>query len=39
LQSIALSPKDTGDLIAKLLRIYKDGLEARAEPTVQAAAN
>jgi transcriptional regulator with XRE-family HTH domain len=25
LQSIALSPKDTGDLIAKLLRIYKDG--------------
>jgi transcriptional regulator with XRE-family HTH domain len=39
LQSIALSPKDTGDLIAKLLRIYKDGLEAHAEPTVQAAAN
>jgi transcriptional regulator with XRE-family HTH domain len=26
LQSIALSPKDTNDLIAKLLRIYKDGL-------------
>lgn len=28
LQSIALSPKDTGDLIAKLLRVYKDGLDA-----------
>jgi transcriptional regulator with XRE-family HTH domain len=28
LQSIALSPKDTGDLIAKLLRVYKDGLNA-----------
>ena len=28
LQSIALNPKDTGDLIAKLLRIYKDGLDA-----------
>jgi transcriptional regulator with XRE-family HTH domain len=26
LQSIALSPKDTGDLIAKLLRVYKDCL-------------
>jgi hypothetical protein len=26
LQSIALNPKDTGDLIARLLRIYKDGL-------------
>ncbi len=26
LQSIALSPKDTSDLIAKLLRSYKDGL-------------
>jgi transcriptional regulator with XRE-family HTH domain len=25
LQSIALSPKDTGDLIAKLLRVYKNG--------------
>jgi transcriptional regulator with XRE-family HTH domain len=28
LQYIALSPKDTGDLIAKLLRVYKDGLDA-----------
>ena len=28
LQSIALSPKDTGDFIAKLLRVYKDGLDA-----------
>jgi transcriptional regulator with XRE-family HTH domain len=28
LQSIALNPKDTGDLIAKLLRIYKDGLDS-----------
>ena len=28
LQSIALSPKDTSDLIAKLLRSYKDGLGA-----------
>jgi transcriptional regulator with XRE-family HTH domain len=25
LQSIALNPKDTGDLIAKLLRVYEDG--------------
>jgi transcriptional regulator with XRE-family HTH domain len=29
LQSIALSPKDTSDLIAKLLRIYKDGINAQ----------
>lgn len=28
LQSIALSPKDTSDLIAKLIRSYKDGLGA-----------
>jgi transcriptional regulator with XRE-family HTH domain len=28
LQSIALNPKDTGDLVAKLLRVYKDGLDA-----------
>ena len=28
LQSIALNPKDTSDLIAKLRRIYKDGLDA-----------
>jgi transcriptional regulator with XRE-family HTH domain len=27
LQSIALNPKDTGDLVAKLLRVYKDGLD------------
>ena len=27
LQSIALSPKDTSDLIVKRLRIYKDGLD------------
>src|ERR1700683_3173843 len=26
LQSMALSPQDTSDLVAKLLRIYKDGL-------------
>jgi transcriptional regulator with XRE-family HTH domain len=26
LRSIALNPKDTGDLVAKLLRFYKDGL-------------
>ena len=26
LQSIALNPKDSGDLVAKLLRVYKDGL-------------
>ena len=31
LQSIALSPKDTGDLIAKLLRVYKDGLDAQRD--------
>jgi len=28
LQSMALNPKDTGDLIAKFLRFYKDGLSA-----------
>lgn len=28
LQSVALSPKDTADLIAKLSRAYRDGLEA-----------
>jgi transcriptional regulator with XRE-family HTH domain len=28
LQSIALDPQDTSDLIAKLLRVYKDGLNA-----------
>jgi transcriptional regulator with XRE-family HTH domain len=28
LQSVALSPKDTSDLIAKLLRVYKNGLDA-----------
>jgi len=28
LQSIALSPKDTSDLIAKLLRVYEGGLDA-----------
>jgi hypothetical protein len=28
LQSIALNPKDTADLIANLLRLYKDGLES-----------
>jgi transcriptional regulator with XRE-family HTH domain len=28
LQSIALNPKDAGDLIAKFLRFYKDGLSA-----------
>ena len=28
LQSIALSPKDTSDLIARLCRVYKDGLDA-----------
>ncbi len=28
LQSVALSPQDTADLIAKLSRAYKDGLEA-----------
>jgi transcriptional regulator with XRE-family HTH domain len=27
LQSIALNPKDSGDLIARLLRIYRDGLD------------
>ena len=27
LQSIALNPKDTSDLIAKMLRVYKDGLD------------
>jgi transcriptional regulator with XRE-family HTH domain len=27
LQSIALNPKDSGDLIAKILRVYKDGLD------------
>jgi len=25
---MALSPKDTSDLIAELLRVYKDGLDA-----------
>jgi transcriptional regulator with XRE-family HTH domain len=28
LQSISLSPKDSSNLIAKLLRVYKDGLDA-----------
>jgi transcriptional regulator with XRE-family HTH domain len=28
LQSIALNPKDTSDLIAKMLRVYKDGLDS-----------
>ena len=29
LQSLALSPQDASDLIVKLLRIYKDGINAR----------
>jgi transcriptional regulator with XRE-family HTH domain len=41
LQSMALSPQDTSDLVAKLLRIYKDGLNTpihlAAAPTAQAA--
>jgi hypothetical protein len=32
LQSIALNPKDAGDLIAKFLRSYKDGLSAFMQP-------
>jgi Domain of unknown function (DUF5753) len=32
LQSMALSPQDTSDLIAKLLRVYKHDLDAWAEP-------
>jgi transcriptional regulator with XRE-family HTH domain len=32
LQSMALNPKDTSDLIAELLRVYKDGLDAQRNP-------
>ncbi len=32
LQSIALNPKDTSDLIVKFLLLYKDDLDARRDP-------